>query len=232
MKRKNLVKASAVLSLIFSTSIIAIAQEQKETTTAAPSKFGVSLNGGLCFSYTDVKPSGTAPVFGLGGHYYATPYIHANIDVQKGWLKAGDHSSTTSGIMGSDNSYFSMALTARFLPLGLIKDSKSEALKYLSEIYGGVGLGFIANSVKANTIISPDFGSLGDYSGTALFLPIEAGINVPVLLMTNNKSLSINVNYRVNLAFSDKIDGYVPNVAANEKNDAFNTLTAGLVLKF
>lgn len=208
-------------------------KETKEKKAATTAKFGVSLNGGLTFSYTDVKPSKSAPIIGVGGHYFATPYLSVNLDVQKGWVRGGEYSKPVTNIMGSDNSFISATLTARFSPVGLVKNTENnKAISFLSGIYGGTGLGFISSSVDANTGVSSDVGAIFDHSGASLLLPIEAGINIPVAKFAKNKGLMVNVNYRVNLCFSDKIDGYVPVVNANKDNDAFNSLTAGLVFNF
>lgn len=235
MKKIKYVAASLSLVTLLSTQVKAqetAVPAEPETTSASANmpKFALSLNGGLTFSYTDVKPQKTGLTIGVAGTYLATPYLHVNLDVQKGWLKGGEKVTETN-IMSSDNSFITAAVTARFLPFGLMK-SKSAAVKFLSGIYGGVGVGFISNSVKANMIKSPEFGSLGSYSGLSLMVPIEGGINIPVAEMANNKRILINLNYRINLCMSDKIDGYVPIVDANKKNDAFNALTAGIVFNF
>lgn len=205
-----------------------------EAATAIP-KWALSLNGGVTLPYTDVPDKSVSPVIGIGASYYATTFLHLNVDVQKGWLEGGANvNDNASGNMGSKNSYFSASFTARFLPFGLLKNAqrKSTGLNILSGFYGGVGIGLISNSVNSNAITSNDFGSLGKYSGTSFMLPIETGINIPVLLMTHNRRLLLNANVRANLCFSDKIDGYVPTVNANKKNDAFDTFTLGLVYNF
>lgn len=205
------------------------------TATVAAPKWALSLNAGVTLPYTDVPDKSVSPVIGIGASYYITTFLHANIDVQKGWLKSGaDVNDNGTGNMGSKNSYFSASLTARFLPFGLLKNAqkKSVGLNILSGFYGGVGIGFITNSINSNAIISNDYGSIGKYSGTSLMLPIETGINIPVLLMTHNRRLLLNANVRANLCFSDKIDGYIPTVNANKKNDAFDTFTLGLVYNF
>jgi hypothetical protein len=211
------------------TSIVA----PKEATEAMP-QWAVSFNAGIAIPYTDVKDKGTAPVIGIGAAYFATPYLHIHLDVQKGWLKGGGSIGNGSDVMGTDNSYFTTSITACFLPLGLMNDAqnKSKGLDLLSGIYGGIGLGFISNSVSSNDVTTVEYGSIGSYKGVSLMMPIEAGINIPVLLMTKNRRLLVNANVRTNLCFSDKIDGYVPIVPSNKKNDAFDTFTLGLVYNF
>lgn len=208
------------------------AQELISSTTPDDSpKFALSVNGGLTFSYTDVKPQKSSVIFGIGAAYFATRCLHVNVDAQKGWLKGGKE-ILTSGLMGSDNSFFTVSATARFLPFSLMRNRTNKVVSFLSGIYAGTGIGIISNSVESNTIISPDFGSLGNYSGVSFMIPIEGGINIPVAQFANKNRILINLNYRANLCLSDKIDGYVPIVEANKKNDAFNTLTAGIVFNF
>lgn len=238
MINRQTIQRAMIALFLMTGSVATFAQEAGddtdtvgETTKTSQSSFAVSVNGGLNFSYTDVKPSKSAITFGIGGTYMATPYLHVNLDLQKGWIKGGEFSDAATNTMGSDNSIFSVALTGRFLPLRLIRDN-NKALAFFSGLYGGTGLGLVSSSVKANVIPSPDYGSLKEFSGATLMWPIEAGINLPVAKLKGGKSVLINLNYRINLCFSDKIDGYVPTVESNKKNDAYNSLTAGVVFAF
>lgn len=218
------------------------AKAQEKTTEEEPTeevkantvvnKFGISLNVGAVVPYADINEKKIQPLIGVGFSYYACSYLHLNADLQKGWLKGGDMSDdNSSNTMGSSNSYFSGSVMVRFLPFGLSKNTGS-AMNILSGIYGGAGLGFIANSVSSNETTSLEFGSIGDYSGVAAMVPIEVGINIPVMQMTKNRHLLLNANLRSSLCLSDKIDGYVPTVGANKKNDAFNSFTVGIVYSF
>lgn len=225
-------KALLVMALPFS----AFAQDEKadkaESGSAFRPAFSVSLNAGPTFSYTDVKPSGTSFVFGAGAQYKATPYVSFGLDLQKGKLKGGKDVDASINEMGFTNSYFYAAVVGRFYPVGLVKNAdKNEALHYLSGLYGGVGIGLISSSVKANDLKDPVYGSLKEYSGTDALLPIDVGFNLPIGKI-NKMQLGLNLNYRVNLCFTDKIDGYVPTVNANKDNDAFNQLTVGVSLAF
>jgi hypothetical protein len=219
--------------LLGSAPLMASAQEdeKKESTEKQPA-FGVSLNGGMTFAYTDVKPSGSSGLIGVGAQYYIMPFLSANLDLQKGGMKAGEEVAASNNEMGFTNSYFYGSLALRFYPVALVNNSNNnQALKILSGIYGGTGLGFLSNSVKANSISDATYGSIPDFKGSNLVVPIQAGITIPVAKVGTMR-LDANLDYRVNLCMSDKIDGYVPTVRANEKNDAFNQLTVGLMLNF
>jgi len=200
----------------------------------APPQWALSLNAGVAMPFTDVKDKSVTPVFGVGAAYFITPYFHLNLDLQKGWLRGGDDIDNTSGLMGTKNSYYTASLMGRFLPFGLRKDADNEDARMnpLMGLYGGIGIGITGNSVQSNAIVSSDFGSIGDYSGVAFMMPVEVGINIPVALLAKSRRLMVNANVRTNLCFSDKIDGYIPVVEGNKKNDAFDIFTLGLVYNF
>lgn len=199
--------------------------------------FGVSVGGGYTFSHTDFKWTKTipSPVFCAGVHYFSLDFLSLNLDFQKGMLKGGaalDGADKTQ--TGFENSYFAGAFTIRFFPIALAGDgAKSDGLvKALSSLYGGTGVGFLFNNVEANNIPNAVFGSQNDLSLNNMFLPLEIGANIPVARIGSEGRLMVNINFRTNLCFSDKIDGYEPTLDANKHNDAFSTLTGGLVYKF
>ena len=64
-------------------------------------------------------------------------------------------------------------------------------------------------------------------------IPYELGYTLPIYTLEKDKGqLSVNVNYRNHISFSDKLDGYVPTVDANKSNDVFNQLTFGVLYSF
>lgn len=233
MQRTIISKCAGIILFMLCLNPIHSIAQLMEKKVSSP-EWALSLNAGVAMPFTDVKEKSVAPVFGIGAAYFVTPYFHLNLDLQKGWLKGGDDINNTSGLMGTKNSYYSVSLMGRFLPFGLRKDADNENARMnpLTGLYGGIGLGIVGNSVQSNAIVSSDFGSIGDYSGVAFMMPIEVGINVPVALLAKNRRLMVNANVRTNLCFSDKIDGYVPVVDGNKKNDAFDTFTLGLVYNF
>jgi hypothetical protein len=198
--------------------------------------FGISAGGGYTFSHSDFQWTKTipSPTIGVGIHYFSLDFLAINLEFQKGLLKGGasleDADNTETGF---ENNYFAFCLSFRFFPVALADEGekKEEILKVLSTLYLGTGVGNLTNNVKANGISNTSYGSLADYKGSNIFIPLELGVNFPVAKVRNNKLL-VNINLRTNLCFSDKIDGYQPTVEANQHNDAFSTLTGGLVYKF
>lgn len=217
------------------------------TGTATPdySKFSIAVNGGMTFSFMDVNESKSAPVFGLGLQYTPTPWIGINIDVQYGTLKSGDRTQASLFNMEFKNNYIYGSLTGRFYPLRLILTPKTDAavkanLKYLGGIYGGIGLGVISNKVEAFNPNTPEVGYISDPDGMQLVLPLEVGYSLPLAQLSagypkhiyGRSLLSLNINYRHNLGFSEKMDGYNPTGNNNKGKDAFSTLTLGLIYNF
>jgi hypothetical protein len=202
----------------------------------ATDMFGISAGGGYTFSHSDFQWTKTipSPTFEAGIHYFSLDFLAINLEVQKGLLKGGaslkgaDDTET-----GFENNYLAICLSFRFFPIALAdEDARKESIvKILSTLYFGTGVGNLTNNVKANGISNTQYGSMADYKGSNIFVPLELGVNFPVAKIRKAKLL-VNINLRTNLCFSDKIDGYEPTVEANQHNDAFSTLTGALVYKF
>lgn len=216
-----------------------------DTTTTDkpyPAVFSIAVNGGTTFSFMDVKESKKAPVFGIGLQYLPAPWIGINIDGQYGSLKAGDKTNAELSNMEFKNDYLYGSLTGRFYPLRLL-GSKTDPVvkgnvKYLGGLYGGVGLGFIVNKVEAFNSPAPAAGYIPDADGLQLVLPLEVGYSLPLGRLDQSQGawykslLALNINYRHNFGFSEKMDGYNPTGASNKGKDAFSTLTVGLSYNF
>ncbi|WP_118973586.1 hypothetical protein [Taibaiella koreensis] len=224
----------------------AVAQDQTETLPKdnapnQPNQFSIAVNGGLTFPFTDVKKKSKQPVFGIGAQYAAMPWLGINLDVQMGKLKAGDRNDASVYNMEFSNSFFYGAVTARFYPLRLALTGKSDAdvqtnIKYLGGLYAGVGAGFIVNKVEARSTSDPNVGLIPDPDGAGIVVPAEVGYYLPIAHLNKaytgkvygRSQLSLNINYRHNLSFSEKLDGYNPTGYSNKSKDAFSTLTVGL----
>lgn len=225
--------AFPVMLILLLSCYISRAREAAEEK--APDMFGVSAGGGYTFSHTDFEWTRTvpSPVACIGVHYFSLDFLSVNLDFQKGMMKGGaplkDEESVKTGF---ENRYFALCLSFRFFPLALPESvGDDKVLKALSSFYVGTGLGYLNNDVRANHILSQTYGSQPRYQGSNLFIPLEFGVCFPVAKIRTGK-LMVHVNLRTALCFSDYLDGYVPTVEANKHNDAFSTLTGGLVYRF
>ncbi len=208
---------------------------QPKTGPDITDQLGISAGGGYTFAHTDFRHTTSlpSPVFGIGAHYFSLRFLEISLDFQAGVLKGGSSQFTTeSNKTGFKNNYWSSCLSFRFFPAGLVDNNDHDAvLKVLSMLYLGTGLGYLKSNTTANAMPLPEYGSLVTYKGSDFFVPLEIGLNVPVAKLKKNLLL-LNLNFRTSLCLSDEIDGYVPTVEANKFNDAFSTLTAGVIYKF
>jgi len=197
---------------------------------------GISAGGGYTFSHSDFEWTKTipSPVFYVSAHYFSLDFLSISLEVQKGLLKGGaklnDPDRTKTGF---ENNFTAGCVNFRFFPIALAGDGVKldGVLKVLASIYGGTGAGYLYNSVKANNIVNSVYGVRTRYVGGNFFIPLELGTAFPVANIGNSK-LMLNINLRTNLCFSDEIDGYQPTLEANQHNDAYSTLTFGLIYKF
>lgn len=216
-----------------------------EGESFAPNKnsiFSVCINGGITFPYTDVKHTANSPVLGIGAQYAATPWIVVNADLQFGILKGGRKEEASSYYREFKNNFFYGSITGRFFPLRLALTKSSDHdiktnIKYLGGIYVGFGAAVINNNVTTDeTPEATKVRGIPSPNGLQILMPVEAGYNFPLTYLNPKYSaniygkslLSLNVNFRYNPSFSEKLDGYNPATPMNKNKDAFSTLTVGI----
>jgi len=211
-----------------------LGQQPIAAAIATREYLGVSLNSGFTFTHMDFKWSATvpSPVYSVGLHYYALPYLELLLDLQHGLLKGGSPLYQEKSATGFENKYWALNMSFRFAPVALADNNDNDkVLKALSCIYIGTGIGFLKNKTLSNLMLQSEYGSLQKYNGSDLYIPVELGITMPVAKQRKNQFL-LNINLRTMFCFSDEIDGYLPTVNANKYNDAFSSCTAGILYKF
>lgn len=197
-------------------------------------KIGFSANTGYTFAHTDFRHTVDQPslLADIGVHYFSLQYLEIRLGFQLGAIKGGSSQFAESNKTGFRNNYWASCLSFRFFPFGLAENyDKDKVIKALASLYAGTGLGYLKSNTRANPVQQPEYGALVTYKGSDFFVPVELGLNIPVARQKKNLFL-LNLNFRTNLCLSDEIDGYVPTVDANKFNDAFSTLTAGVIYKF
>ncbi|WP_162903062.1 hypothetical protein [Taibaiella koreensis] len=195
---------------------------------------GISIGGGYTFSHTDFSWTNTipSPVFRAGLHYFSLSFLEISLDAQMGWLKGGKPADAEAAQTGFKSRITTLCLSFRLFPAALADNPGGDkVLKVLSSFYIGSGLGYLHNNGKANPMPLREYGAMNDYKNSNLYIPLELGLNIPIARQKKNLLL-LNLNFRAGLCLSDEVDGYVPTVAANQHNDAFSTLTAGVIYKF
>jgi len=205
--------------------------QRVDVTVHKNNQLGVFVEGGFNIPFTDVQDPQPGRVFGMGASFSPLSYIQIAFNVQNGKLIEGRRQKPYSD-MNYSNSYAYTALIGRISPFKIFKRPDEGIVKYLDG-YCGFGLGLIFNHVSTGSVDAASYGKLNNYNGIAFLLPYEIGYTLPVYTFSKDKrEISLNVNYRNHVSFSDKLDGYVPTVEVNKSNDIFNQLTFGIVYSF
>jgi hypothetical protein len=205
---------------------------QAQEQIIKPLHYGFQIYTGFTFSHNDIKPSKTTPVMGIGLNYAAMDYLDIRLSVDVGQIKGG---ISVADEPHFKNNYYDFCLTLRFYPLAVIDNSKDKdpVLGFISKLYLGTGIGYLhSNTITNKTPKIREWNPLGSYRGSDLFVPLEAGISVPFLKIKQRPRLTFNLNYCVNMTFSDEVDGHVPTVEANRFRDAYSVLSMGFGLRF
>lgn len=228
-------KKNAFILVLFFLSSTLFAQESMiqrvDVTAHRNNQYAVFLEGGFNSPYTDVQKPGPGAIFGIGGSYSPISYVNLVFQIQKGNLTEG-RKSIPYAPLNYNNSYVYSSIMGRLAPLKIFKRPDEGFVKFLDG-YCGLGMALMFNNVKTGVDSSPSLGKIDHYKGVAFIIPYELGYTLPVYTLAKDKSqISVNINYRNHFSFSDKLDGYVPNVASNKSNDVFNQLTFGILYAF
>lgn len=234
MKAKSLFFQSVLLlNLLLGTTVVAQESmiQRVDMGVQKNNQISLSVEGGFTFPFTDVQKPQFGKVVGVGLSYSPLSYIQIVGNLQKGYLTEG-RQTPDFHFMNYRNSYYYAALMGRLSPLKIFKRPDEGIVKYL-DAYGGLGVALIKSNVHTGNYNEQVLGKIDNYTGTDLLIPYEIGYSLPLFTFPKSKyELSININYRNHFSFSDKLDGYVPEVAANKSNDMFTQFTFGVVYSF
>lgn len=173
--------------------------------------------GGFNLSHTDIDPSN-----GFHGYLGIAYRIHPAFELEA--------SGTVGNLLGDErvgaetlsfsNSFTQVSLRTNLHLLPIFGGSNDKLDLFLST---GAGLGF-SNVTEITTPENDPWGNT--YSGADVFVPIGGGVRIPI-----SSSLALNFHVLYNITFMDELDGYNPQVAANEASDYFTNLGIGLVFR-
>jgi hypothetical protein len=194
-------------------------------------RFSVGLDGGLTFPYTDIKGTTPAPVFGGSLSYQPLSFLRLTGELQLGWLKGAENDNEIN--LNFKNRYYYAALTGQLFPFKIRKYPTGPLPKFLDYIFVGTGLAVTKNSAKAIKVNNKRGDVTYAYNGLAVLIPAEIGINIPVYTIPKRQQIiTLDLDLRQHFSFSDQLDGYQPNLAANKKMDVYNQVTIGLSYRF
>ncbi len=173
--------------------------------------------GGFNLSHTDIETTN-----GFHGYLGIAYRIHPAFELEA--------SGTVGNLLGDErvgaeslsfsNSFTQLSLRTNLHLLPIFGGSNDKLDLFLST---GAGLG-LSNITEITTPENDPWGNA--YSGTDVFVPIGGGVRIPI-----SSSLALNFHVLYNITFTDELDGYNPQVAANEASDYFTNLGIGLVFR-
>lgn len=184
---------------------------------AQGSDFSFSIGGGLNLTHSDIESDNG--FFGaLGIAYRPSPYFDIEANGIVGSL-AGDERRGGEELSFT-NSTTQFVLRGNLYLLSLLGGSGDKI-----DLFATAGAGLLVSNVTA--ITTPENDPWGNrYAGTDLYLPVGAGLVVPL-----SSSLALRLQLLYNIAFMDDLDGYNPQVAANQANDRFTNVGIGITFR-
>lgn len=181
---------------------------------AGPLSIGVG--GGGTKLYGDLRNKPIDYAGHLEVDYLFSPFTSAGVQGQLGRLRGDDQA-------GRDalNRYVAANANVKvrvgqFMPqaknYSLYLLSNRNIWSYLSNVYAGIGIGFIYSDVEAYRGEHPESGvsetfAGEDYSYTAV-IPINVGIDIPFGYSLTGPMWAVNVNCQLGISFGDNLDGY------------------------
>ncbi|HET8572984.1 MAG TPA: hypothetical protein VFL76_03850 [Edaphocola sp.] len=193
--------------------------------------FHIDISGGLTLPFSDVDHLRPEPAFDVMGGYNFSYGLSVQASLTKGWMNAGEKNEEDRYFL---NNYWSENFIIRFNPMAIWRPQVNSAPNF----YLGTGIALVQSYTTAQYRPGKAGGYKGNYDGNDLFIPAEAGINIPVAEINNRSDrpysqfLDLNINYRYYFGFTDSMDGYSPLARYNKHNDSFSIFSVGLSYVF
>lgn len=187
-------------------------------------KMTISAGGGIAIPHTDITEFNVEPVFNGGFHYNITPFAALGLDAEVGKLSGNYHDMHTFS-----NKLVAAAVDGR-LQMGQFTGLNPTGFSaVLSRLYVGAGIGMIHSNAESGP---PDAmeEELRKYKGTDIIAPVFAGANIPLMKELDLEILSLFINYRLNISFTDELDALAS--SGSTANDYFSTLSVGIRFNF
>lgn len=193
-------------------------------------KMSVSAGGGITVPHADITDFNIEPVVNGALHYNITPFAAVGLDAEVGKLSGNYHQ-----LHAFTNKFVTAALDGRLQMGQFMEDHLTGFSAIISKLYLGAGIGMIHSNAESGPpeIINSDEsveGELIKYKGTDIIAPVFVGANLPIMKELDLEVLTLFINYRLNISFSDDLDALA--TTASTSNDYFSTLSVGIRLNF
>jgi hypothetical protein len=198
------------------------------------SKWTVGAGFGFSEIYGNLNKTTSEPMLRINVDRNINAWVYIDFSAWGGSFSDYETKNHWTNGLNVYNQVFGGELSGRIAVGEFFKFPCSFFAKTLFGIYGGVGIGYMANNVSNITLKfrRQDTHLITDYNSkdvqrhtTNAYLPLTLGWNLHL-----TKRCMLNINYEFCYAFSDYLDGYnFPQPTAhNYYNDMFSVLTFGL----
>ncbi|QNL52063.1 hypothetical protein H8S90_11080 [Olivibacter sp. SDN3] len=178
--------------------------------------FSIGIGGGGTKLYGDLRNKPIDYAGHLEVDYLVSPFTSVGLQGQLGRLKGDDQAGrdALNRYVGANANV--KVRVGQFMPqaknYSLYSLSNKNIWSYLSNLYAGVGIGFIYSDVEAYRGEHPDGGisetfAGEDYSYTTV-VPVNVGIDIPFGYSLTGPVWAVNVNFQLGISFGDNLDGY------------------------
>ena len=200
-------------------------------------EYSIGVGIGYTTMYGDLKESNPSPAFILDVAKHMSPNILIGAELQHGTLSSTEPANHWTTGLNMTNQYNSFNINGKVTFAEFLKHPDNIGLRALSKFYVGAGVGLIDNNITSITekfktsdlkTIDPDFKK----KSIALIVPLNFGLNLYVKSFLGYKGAQFNINYQLNYAASDYVDGYKfpPATTRNKYNDLYSVLSVGIAL--
>jgi len=194
--------------------------------------FGVGM--GYTRLFGDWPNPVSEPVYKISLARNANEWVNLNFELEHGALSEYEPKNTWTNGLNVYNQFTGGAVTGNIALGELFNWPKNWLGKTIYGIYLGAGIGYMHNNISNITLKfhNSDKSLITDFDpgniklkSNNLYIPFNLGIDLHI-----TRLVILNVNYQMNYALSDYVDGYsfrAP-VATNNYNDLYSTLIFGL----
>ena len=225
-------KKSALISLIlFLCSKNLFAQLSYNYTS-----YSVGIGAGVVRADADLAQHITKPaIFGTFSYNYS-PYITFTGELQAGKL-AGGNPNTDKDTRAFINNYKAAIVYGDVQAGEFINYRYSSFLNIVKNIYAGVGVGAIHNSmafVQRTSLSNPGYVFPGRDASTEIMVPLRLGYEFKIYNFYREPYIRLNLTYQTNLVYGEGLDGYndPPQMFRNNHVDRYTFISVGVKYSF
>jgi len=200
--------------------------------------YGIGFGVSGARPMADLKKQFNDMAFNANLTYFYNRYVPIVLEFQVGKLRGGGNTiAEDKDTRRFENKYKALMFHIDYQLGDAIDDyNPSGFMKFLKNLYGGIGAGVIFNKVDANRLSAIEAGYVfpGKDKSNNLIVPLRIGYEIKVYDEYDTPILGIDIGYQHNVIFGEGLDGYDDPTFKFKNNalDQYRQLTIGLRYNF